>query len=187
VRGWWWLRRNSRLGLWWLRRNSHIVLRWLRRIVVVALLIGLTHEWDAIWSRSREIWSWYQGTKTPSEAFAPIFTLAAGLLIAGVTLMRHFAQTEADRQRRITESYSKAVEQLSSDKIEQRLGGIYTLERISQESRKDYWTIMETLTAFVRERARWREPDAGASETQAWFYEGDKANPGKEPPTDIAA
>ena len=32
--------------------------------------------------------------------------------------MRHFAQTDADRQRRITESYSKAVEQLASDKIE---------------------------------------------------------------------
>jgi hypothetical protein len=31
----------------------------------------------------------------------------------------------ADRQRRITESFSKAVEQLSSDKLEVRLGGIY--------------------------------------------------------------
>ena len=47
---------------------------------------------------------------------------------------RHTAQTEADLQRRVTESFSKAIEQLGSDKLEVRLGGIYALERISQES-----------------------------------------------------
>jgi uncharacterized protein YjbI with pentapeptide repeats len=67
---------------------------------------------------------------------------------------RHEAQTEADRQRRITESFSKAIEQLGSDKLEVRLGGIYALERISQESPKDFGTVMENLTAFVRERTR---------------------------------
>jgi hypothetical protein len=67
---------------------------------------------------------------------------------------RHEAQTKADLQRRITESFSKAIEQLGSDKLEVRLGGIYALERISQESPRDYWTVMENLTAFVRERTR---------------------------------
>jgi hypothetical protein len=90
--------------------------------------------------------------------------LAAGVAVAGVALRRHFAQTDADRQRRITESYSKAVEQLASDKMEMRLGGIYTLERISRESPDDYWTVMETLCAFVRERARWKEPEETLSE-----------------------
>jgi hypothetical protein len=68
--------------------------------------------------------------------------------------MRHFAQTEADRQRRIVETFSKAVEQLGSDKLEVRVGAIFALERISKESPDDYWTIMEVLTAFVRERMR---------------------------------
>ena len=67
---------------------------------------------------------------------------------------RHEAQTKADLQRRITESFSKAIEQLGSDKVEVRLGGIYGLERISKESPDDYWTVMETLTAFVRERTQ---------------------------------
>jgi Pentapeptide repeats (8 copies) len=53
------------------------------------------------------------------------------------------------------ESFAKAVEQLSSDKLETRLGGIYTLERISRESEREYWPIMETLTAYVREHAPW--------------------------------
>lgn len=81
------------------------------------------------------------------------------MAIAGVTLMRHFAQTEADRQRRITESFSKAIEQLGSDRLEVRLGGIYSLERISKESPGDYWTVMENLTAFVRERTRQTEEE----------------------------
>jgi hypothetical protein len=46
-------------------------------------------------------------------AIAPLLTLAAGVAVAGVALLRHFAQTEADRQRRITESFSKAIEQLA--------------------------------------------------------------------------
>ena len=72
---------------------------------------------------------------------------------------RHEAQTKADLQRRITESFSKAIEQLSSDKLEVRLGGIYALERISRESDDDYWTVMENLTAFVRERTQRTEVD----------------------------
>jgi hypothetical protein len=47
---------------------------------------------------------------------------------------RHSEQTRADQQRRLTESFSKTVEQLASDKIEARLGGIYTLERLALEA-----------------------------------------------------
>jgi hypothetical protein len=95
--------------------------------------------------------SWYGRHQA---ALGPLLTLAAGVSVAAVALIRHFAQTEADRQRRITESFSKAVEQLGSEKLEVRLGGIYSLERISKESPDDYWTVMENLTAFARERSR---------------------------------
>jgi hypothetical protein len=72
------------------------------------------------------------------------------------TLMRrHEAQVEADRERRITDNFTRAVELLGSDKLETRLGAIYTLECIARESQTDHWPIMETLTAYVRERAPW--------------------------------
>ncbi|QSJ18398.1 pentapeptide repeat-containing protein [Nostoc sp. UHCC 0702] len=61
------------------------------------------------------------------------------------------AQVAEDKQ--ITERFAKAIEQLGSEKIEVRLGAIYTLERIAKDSSKDHWTIMEVLTAFVRENA----------------------------------
>lgn len=62
-------------------------------------------------------------------------------------------------QGHITDRYTKAIEQLGKldgDKpnIEVRLGGIYALERIARDSPRDHWTIMEVLTAYVRQNAR---------------------------------
>jgi DUF2934 family protein/pentapeptide repeat protein len=134
-----WLPASARSQQCWL---------WLKRkplwsasgLVAVILLILLIADWKPY--------------SKHYQAFTPIFTLAAGLAVAGVTLMRQFAQTDADRQRRITESFSNAIEQLGSDKLEVRLGGIYALERISNESPRDYLMVMENLTALVRERTR---------------------------------
>jgi uncharacterized protein YjbI with pentapeptide repeats len=55
---------------------------------------------------------------------------------------------------KITDRFSKAVELLGSEKLEIRLGGIYALERIGRDSQKDHWTVIEVLTAFVRENAK---------------------------------
>lgn len=52
---------------------------------------------------------------------------------------------------KLTERFSKAVELLGSEKLDIRLGGIYALERIARDSKKDHWTVVEILTAFVRE------------------------------------
>jgi gas vesicle protein len=146
------------------------------------------------------LWHWYSANATVINpigafvgavgAFITAMTLAwVGVQNARTAARRHEEQTKADRERRITESFSKATEQLASDKIEARLGGIYTLERISRESRDDYWVVMETLTAFVRERARWKERDKIASETLMSPCDDknseDKLQP--EPATDIAA
>lgn len=145
-------------------------------------------------------WKWYaaEGISTGAPVYPhaglvnPVVAgigaallIAAALQQASTARRRHREQTNADRQRRITESFAKATEQLGNDKIEVRLGGIYTLERISRESPEDYWTVMETLTAFVRERAPWKKADADRSETMASFYEGETSKSG--PATDITA
>ncbi|MEO0536805.1 MAG: pentapeptide repeat-containing protein [Cyanobacteria bacterium P01_A01_bin.123] len=53
--------------------------------------------------------------------------------------------------KQVAERFSKAVEMLGSNNLQVRLGGIYSLERISKDSPEDYhWTIMEVLTAFIR-------------------------------------
>ena len=66
---------------------------------------------------------------------------------------------EAAQDKQITERFTKAVEQLASQEIAIRLGGIYALERIANNSKDDHWTIMEVLTAFVREKSPLKEEE----------------------------
>ncbi len=60
---------------------------------------------------------------------------------------------KAAQDKQITERFAKAVEQLGSEKVEVRLGAIYSFEKLAKNSLEDGWTIMEILTAFVRENA----------------------------------
>jgi len=83
-------------------------------------------------------WDWYAAH---SDKINPIVAGLGGAALvwaairqARTATRRHYEQTRSDQQRRLTESFSKAVEQLASDKIEARLGGIYTLERLAIEA-----------------------------------------------------
>jgi uncharacterized protein YjbI with pentapeptide repeats len=60
-------------------------------------------------------------------------------------------QVTYDKQ--VTERFSRAVEQLGSDIIEVRLGGIYSLERVAKDSPNDRLVIMEVLTSFIQEKS----------------------------------
>jgi hypothetical protein len=68
------------------------------------------------------------------------------------------------QDRQITEHYTRAVEQLGSDKLELRLGAIYALERIARDSERDHWPIMEILTAYIREHAPRKETEQRSKE-----------------------
>ena len=85
-------------------------------------------------------------------------------IIGGVFLLAglYFAwrRIEVAQEGQITERFTRAIEQLGSEKLEVRLGGIYALERIAKDSEKDHWTIMEVLTAYVRENAKWENSEA---------------------------
>ncbi|SDG05853.1 Pentapeptide repeat-containing protein [Methanolobus vulcani] len=80
------------------------------------------------------------------------------VLFAGVYFTwRRVSATEKNvlilEEGQITERFTRAVEHLGSDKTEIRLGGIYALERIAKDSEKDHWSIMEILTAYIRENS----------------------------------
>jgi hypothetical protein len=68
-----------------------------------------------------------------------------------------WANLVATQEKNVTELYTKAIEQLGNEKMELRLGGIYALERIARESKKDYWPIMQILTAYLRQHAKCEE------------------------------
>jgi hypothetical protein len=184
--GWQWLMRPRETIEWKTVRTSissqmpKSIASWALMVVVLIVVLVIIVPW---------LWKWYtisdiskDGTTVyPHASFLNPILAGAGAafliyaairqartasLQAEIASGRHHEQTNADRQRRITESFSKAVEQLGSDKLEVRLGGIYSLERISKESLDDYWTVMENLTAFVRERSRRNEAERTSQELE---------------------
>jgi len=66
-------------------------------------------------------------------------------------------QIYVSREGQYTDRFTKAIDQLGSEKPQIRLGGIYSLKRIARDSKKDYWTIIEILSAFIREKAQVKE------------------------------
>ena len=72
---------------------------------------------------------------------------------------------DLSREGQITDRFTKAIDQLGAldgkgrPNLEVRLGGIYALERIARDSERDDWTIMEVLTAYVREHTARKEGD----------------------------
>ena len=61
-------------------------------------------------------------------------------------------QTTAE-QGQITDRYNAAITNLGSHSIEVRLGGIYALQRLMQDSPRDQRTVIAVLCAFVRDQS----------------------------------
>ncbi|WP_257232022.1 pentapeptide repeat-containing protein [Streptomyces sp. Rer75] len=62
-------------------------------------------------------------------------------------------QAELAREGQVTERYVEAIKLLGSEDMTERLGGIYSLERIMRDSEKDHDAVVKVLAAFVRRRA----------------------------------
>jgi Pentapeptide repeats (9 copies) len=121
-----------------------------------------------------DVWEFY---RTNRQDLVPLATFAAGVIAAWVGLgqlriarWRHEAQTRTDLQRRISESFVKATEQIADDKLAVRLGGIHVLGRIARESEADCDTIIQMLASFIRNRAPLGSEVNTASPTMADFY-----------------
>ena len=64
---------------------------------------------------------------------------------------RAAAHAEHDaRERRLTDLYLKAVEQLGSDKAAVRHGGLYALERVAQDNPSQRQTVVDVICAYLR-------------------------------------
>ena len=107
-----------------------------------------------------------EARKTLAQIIGGIFVLAS--LYSSIKAFDLQRQTESlQEQAEVTERFTKAIEQLGAltpggaldadgkprINLVVRLGGIYALERIAQDSPRDHWTIMEVLAAYVRENA----------------------------------
>lgn len=99
---------------------------------------------------------------------ATLAVFAGALSVVGVTVTAlTYEQTrrtankthEREREAQITERFTHATEQIGSDKVEVRVGGLYALARIAEDSPKDSGPVAEVLSAFVRVKAPWNLED----------------------------
>ena len=140
-------------------------IRWLAGIAVVVLALAIV--WAlfvplADWLAHHDVGS-VKGSLHETaldNARGRLLTLGAGLFAAGALVFtaRNFTLS---REGQVTDRYTKAIEQLGSDKLDVRIGGIYALERVARDSARDHPTVMEVLTAFIREHSheQWPPPD----------------------------
>ena len=96
-----------------------------------------------------------------------LVAFGVGLFAAGALIYtaRNFSLA---RQGQVIDRYTKAIEQLGSDKgLDVQIGGIYALERIARDSPRDHPTIMEVLAAFIRDHSseQWPPAEPGAEGT----------------------
>jgi uncharacterized protein YjbI with pentapeptide repeats len=55
-------------------------------------------------------------------------------------------------EKQLTKLFITSIKHLGNSKIEVRLGGIYTLEKVMNDSSIYYWVTIEILSAFIREK-----------------------------------
>jgi len=108
--------------------------------------------------------------------------LGGAALLVGLYFTSQTLRTTQEGQ--ITDRFTKAITQLGDKNIAVRLGGIYALERIAKDSASDHWSVMEVLTAFVREQApvKTLPPDKTSAERESM-----ESPLEQKPPADIQA
>jgi Pentapeptide repeats (8 copies) len=108
---------------------------------------------------------------------ATLLQAVAGALIV-VGALATWRQVQVNREGQITERFTRAVDQLGSDSIDVRIGGIYALERVARNSMEDRPQVQYILGAFVRGHAPWpanapngpEHPTRDVDRTLPWLY-----------------
>jgi uncharacterized protein YjbI with pentapeptide repeats len=131
-----------------LRRN-------LNEGLLVLTTVGVVAALAVLWVKAPELY-------TPREDTAVAIT-RAGILAAGggltalagviLSLAESRRASAQDLDEYLTDRYTQAIALLGSNTSDLRLGGIFALERLAVGSPTDHETIVEVLSAFVREHS----------------------------------
>ncbi|MET7721089.1 pentapeptide repeat-containing protein [Streptomyces mirabilis] len=74
-------------------------------------------------------------------------------LFAWVSIQQVQEEQSITREGQITDRYNAAVDNLGNASLDVRLGGIYALQRIMQDSSRDQPTVISVLSAYIRAHA----------------------------------
>jgi hypothetical protein len=93
---------------------------------------------------------WIQISVTALPGLAAVIAL----IFTYVSVNATNGQLQITEPGQITDRYNAAITNLGSPSVDVRLGGIYALQRIMQDSPRDQPAIIAVLCAFVRDRAK---------------------------------
>ena len=130
-------------------------------VVLVLLATGLVALWwqaDALYDDTGvSAGDQAAATATTRAGILAVFAATIAAVAATVALAEtrraNLAAHERDREADQRERYTKAIDQLGTtgdEQVDVRLGGIYALQRLAQDSDRDHPTVVEVLCAFVR-------------------------------------
>ncbi|MEU4522153.1 pentapeptide repeat-containing protein [Amycolatopsis sp. NPDC024027] len=107
--------------------------------------------------------AWRRQNSTEADLDNRERTLAHQQEVAAATMAhqdRVARATEHDAaERRLTELYLKAVEQLGSSQAAVRHGGLYALERVAQDNSSQRQTVVDVICAYLRNPYSTTTPD----------------------------
>ncbi|MBN0043412.1 pentapeptide repeat-containing protein [Streptomyces actuosus] len=64
-------------------------------------------------------------------------------------------QLRLAHEGQVTERFTRAIDQLGSNSLDVRIGGLYALERVARNSPSDRPTVTYVLAGFIRQHAPW--------------------------------
>ncbi len=159
---WNWLRKK----LGWTRISSAVIafwaaiplwLKWLAVGLAAVWMLWVVPSWQVAHTSSGKLALENEVRKTLAQIIGGVFALLA-LYFTWRRVVAGDRTVRITEQGHITDRFTKAIEQLGKSdgekpNIEIRLGAIYALERVALDSPRDHWTIMEILTAYIRQNA----------------------------------
>jgi uncharacterized protein YjbI with pentapeptide repeats len=125
---------------------------------------------------------WIQIFVTALPGLAAVIALIFTWLSINATTNATNRQLQVAEQGQVTDRYNAAITNLGSPSVDVRLGGIYALQRIMQDSPRDQPTVIAVLCAFVRDHA-----NAAVVKSARPSASPDTSSVPSLPPTDIQA
>lgn len=98
-------------------------------------------------------WGAFSSGVTTIATLITSLAAVAALLFTGLTLQQTRDQNQLAASGQITDRFNAAVTSLSSGTETIRIGGIYALQRIMQDSPRDQPSVIQVLAGFIREEA----------------------------------
>ncbi|RJQ79793.1 pentapeptide repeat-containing protein [Pseudonocardiaceae bacterium YIM PH 21723] len=93
--------------------------------------------------------------------------VAGALVLIGASAT--WRQVQVNREGQITDRFTHAIDQLGSDNIDVRLGGLYALERLTRDSPHDRSAIGSIMTSLIRRRMPLPDNDTALADELPWM------------------